>query len=59
MGDIVDLVLVLTIWFRIIKYGLFLMLGIIASNFLKIRNGWVIAVKYAKTVAYVGTHFSP
>ena len=33
------------------------MLGIIPSNFLKIRNGWAIVVKYAATVVYVGTHF--
>ena len=33
------------------------MLGIIASNFLKIGNGWTIVVKYATTVVYVGTHF--
>ena len=33
------------------------MLGIIASNFLKIGNGWAIVVKYATTVVYVGTHF--
>ena len=34
------------------------MLGIIASNFLKIGNGWAVVVKYATTVVYVGTHFS-
>ena len=33
------------------------MLRIIASNFLKIANGWAIVVKYATTVVYVGTHF--
>ena len=33
------------------------MLGIIASNFLKIGNGWAIVAKYATTVVYVGTHF--
>ena len=35
------------------------MLVIIASNFLRIGNGWVIIVKYATTVLYVGTHFFP
>ena len=35
------------------------MLGVIASNFLKIGNGWAIVVKYATTVVYVGTHFFP
>ena len=34
-----------------------MMVGIIASNFLKIGNGWTIVVKYATTVVYVGTHF--
>ena len=33
------------------------MLGIIASNFLKIGNGWTIVEKYATTVVDVGTHF--
>ena len=46
-------------WFRIIKCGWYFMLGIIASNFLKIGNGWAIVVKYATTVVYVGTHFFP
>ena len=35
------------------------MLVIIASNFLKIENGWAVVVKYAATVEYVGTPFSP
>ena len=35
------------------------MLGIIASNFLKIGNNWTIIEKYATTVVYVGTHFFP
>ena len=35
------------------------MLGVIASNFLKIGNGWAIVVKYATTVVYVGTHVFP
>ena len=35
------------------------MLEIIASNFLKIVNGWAIAMKYAATVVYKGTHFFP
>ena len=35
------------------------MLGIIASNFLKIGNNWTIIEKYATTVVYVGTHFIP
>ena len=52
-----DLVLVLIFWLVIIKYGWFFMLGIIASNFLKIGNGWAIVAKYATTVVYVGTHF--
>ena len=33
------------------------MLEIIASNFLKIGNGWTIVEKYANTVVYVETHF--
>ena len=33
------------------------MLEIIASNFLKIGNGWAIVEKYATSVVYVGTHF--
>ena len=32
------------------------MLGIMASNFLKIGNGWAIVVQYATTVVYIGTH---
>ena len=52
-----DLVLVLIFWFRIIKCGWFSMMGIIASNFLKTKTGWIIVEKYAATVAYVGTHF--
>ena len=32
------------------------MLGIIASNFLKIGNGWAIVEKYAPTVVLVGAH---
>ena len=35
------------------------MLVIIASNFLKIGNGWAVVVKYAATVVYVGTPFFP
>ena len=35
------------------------MLGIIASNVLKIKNGWKVVEKYATTVVYVGTHFFP
>ena len=35
------------------------MLGIIASNFLKIGNGWTVVKKYATTVVYVRTHFFP
>ena len=35
------------------------MLGIIVTNFLKIGNGWAIAVKYAATVVYVRAHFFP
>ena len=31
------------------------MLGIIASNFLKIGNGWAAVVKNGTTVVYVGT----
>ena len=59
VSHIGELVLVLIFWFRIIKCGWFFMLGIIASNFLKIGNGWAIVVKYATTVVYVGTHFFP
>ena len=33
------------------------MLGIIASKFLKIGNGWAIVEKYAPTVVFVGAHF--
>ena len=33
------------------------MLGIIASNFLKIGNGWTVVEKYATTALYLGTHF--
>ena len=35
------------------------MLGIIASNFLKIANGPVLVKKYAITEIYAGTHFFP
>ena len=35
------------------------MLGIIASNFLKIRNGWAIVEKYAPAVVLVRAHFFP
>ena len=59
VSNIGDLVLVLIFWFRIIKCGWFFMLGIIASNFIKVGNGWAIVVKYATTVVYVGTHFFP
>ena len=54
VSNIGDLVLVLIFWFRIIACG---WLWVIASNFLKIRNGWAIVVKYATTIVYVGTHF--
>ena len=57
VSNIGDLVLALLFWFRIIKCGWFFMLGIVASNFLKIGNGWAVVVKYATTVVYVGTHF--
>ena len=57
VSNIGDLVLVLIFKFRILKCGSFWMLGIIASNFLKIGNGWAIVAKYATTVVYVGTHF--
>ena len=57
VSNIGDLVLLLIFWLRIIKCGWFFMLRNIASNFLKIGNGWAIVVKYAKTVVYVGTHF--
>ena len=33
------------------------MLGIIASNFLKIENGWAMVIKYATAVVYVGAPF--
>ena len=59
VSNIGDLVLVLIFWFRIIKCGWFFMLGIIASNFLIIWNGWAIVVKYATTVVYIETHFFP
>ena len=35
------------------------MLGIIASNFLNIENGWAVVVKHATTVVHVGTPFFP
>ena len=35
------------------------MLGIIASNFLKIGNGWATVEKYASTVVFVGALFFP
>ena len=35
------------------------MMRIIASNFLKIGNGWAIIVQYATNVVYAGTHFFP
>ena len=35
------------------------MLGIIASNFLKIGNGWAIVEKYAPTVVFLGAHIFP
>ena len=35
------------------------MLGIIASDFLKVENGWPVVVKYVTTVVYVGTPFFP
>ena len=57
--NIGDLVLVLIFWFRIMKRGWFFMLGIITRNFLKLLNGWAIVVKYAATVACVGTYFFP
>ena len=59
VSNIGDLVLELIFWFRIINCRWFFMLGVIASNFLKIGNGWAIVVKYATTVVYVGTHFFP
>ena len=52
-------VLVLIFKFRILKCGWFWMLGIIASNFLKIGNGWAIVEKYAPTAVFVGGHFFP
>ena len=58
VSNIGDLVLVMIFWLRIKCKWLFV-LGIIASNLLKIRNGWAIFVKYVTTVVYVGTHFFP
>ena len=57
VSNIADLILVLIFWFRIIKCGSFFMVGIIASSFLRIGNGWTIVVQYATTAVYVGTHF--
>ena len=57
VSTISDLVLVLILWFRIIKCGWFFIMGIIANIFLKIRNGWAIVVKYVTTAVYVGSHF--
>ena len=59
LSNMGNLVLELIFWFRFIKYGWFFMLGIIANNFLTMRNGWAIVVKYAATVVYVGTHNFP
>ena len=59
VSNIGNLVLVLIFWFKIIKCGWFCMLGIIASNFLKIGNSWAIGEKYATIVIYVATHFLP
>ena len=59
VSKIGDLVLVLIFWFRIIKCGWFYMLGTIASNFLKIGNGWTIVKIYGTTVVFVVTHFFP
>ena len=36
-----------------------MLLGIITSNFLKIRNGWIIVEKYATILEYVVTYFFP
>ena len=52
-------VLVLIFKSRILKCGWFWMLGIIASNFLKIGNGWATVEKYAPTVVFVEAHFFP
>ena len=54
-----NLVFVLIFWFRVIKCRWFFMLGIIASNFLKLGNGWTIVEKNAATVVYVETHSFP
>ena len=40
LSNICDLVIVMIFSFRIIKCGWFFVLGIIASNFLNIGNGW-------------------
>ena len=45
VNTIDDLVLVLTFSFKVIKCGWFCMLRIIASNFLKIGNGWTTVEK--------------
>ena len=45
VSNMSDLVLVLIFWLAIFKCRWFFMLGIIASNFLKIGNGWAIVVK--------------
>ena len=59
VSNIGDLVLILIFWCRIIKCGWFFMMGIIASNFLRIGNGSAIVVQYATTVVYVETHILP
>ena len=56
VSNIGDLVLLLIFWLRIIMCG---WLWVITSNFLKIKNGWAVVVKYATTVVYVGTHCFP
>ena len=59
VSNIGDLVLILSFWFRTFKCGWFFMLGIIASKFLKIGNGWAIVVKYATTAVSVRSDFFP
>ena len=50
ISNISDLVLVVIFWFKIIKCAWFCMLGIIASNFLKIEYGWTVVDKCTITV---------
>ena len=57
VNNVGDLVLVQIFYFKITRCGWFSILGIIASNFLKIGNGWTVVEKYATIIVYVGIYF--